>query len=455
MIFSSRPSRSRFFALVLVSGLTATAAGAATTISAPEALFADARQWTVEVSASIGAAFNEDLAGASTGTGFLVDSARGWILTNAHVAGHSPGDLAVKWADGMETKATTIYVDPHVDAAILAVDPASTRTRPAAKLACGPAPGAGHPVGVLGHPVGFRYNATRGIVSGATSRFGQDLIPMDASVNHGNSGGPVLSLDHGAVVGIATGTMNSEEVHGISLAVPIRFPCRIVQLLREGRDPSPPDPRLAFAMNAEGEMTLSVAMNFLPQGSIALQSGDEVVAVGVPAVKVKTYTELVDALRGHGNVATFIVRRRGVETTLSGSLPLAPQVTRRRGVLLSGALLAPSSPEYAPWWAFKRSVLAVEDVAGGSSAEEAGFVVGDVIMSMDGKVVENLAAVTTAADQATKDGRDLEVLVLRLVDGEAERRATFYRLKLPSPETELIGAPDPEKTSKSLKKAAP
>ena len=438
------------FALLAAPMAPACFAGSSPVPVGAEAVFASARQWTVEVSASIGPAFNEDESGAGTGTGFLVDAARGWVVTNAHVAGHSPSDLTVKWVDGKESKATAIYVDPHVDTAILAVDPADARSHPAAPLACGPSPGAGHPVGVLGHPVGFRYNASRGIVSGATSRFGQDLIPMDAAVNHGNSGGPVLSMETGAVIGIATLTMNTEDVHGITLAVPMRFPCRIVQLLAEGKDPSPPDPRLAFAMNTEGEMTLRVGMNFLPQGSIPLRSGDEVLAVGSPATKVNTYTEMVDALRGRDGNASFLIRRRGKEMTISGTLPLAPQITRRRGVLLSGALLAPANPEYAQWWAFQRPVLAVEDVAGGSGAEDAGFAFGDVIISIDGQPVDTFAAVAAAAERAVSEDRDLEVLVLRLLDMEADRKATFHHLKLAQPETELVGT---AVSSKATKKA--
>lgn len=407
----------------------------------------------MEITSSIGPAFNEDESGASSGTGFVVNAARGWILTNAHVAGHSPSDLTVKWVDGKESTATAIYVDPHIDAAVLAVDPAEARTRGTARLACGPAPGAGHPVGVLGHPIMFRYNASRGIVSGATSYFGQDLIPMDAAVNHGNSGGPVISLETGAVIGIATMTLNSEDVHGITLAVPMRFPCRLLELLAAGKDPSPPDPRLAFAMNSDGEMTLSVARNFLPQGSVPLQSGDEVLAVGNPAVKVNTYTEMVDGLRGHGNSATFHVRRRGVEKTITGSLPLAPQVTRRKGVLLSGALLAPASPDYAAWWAFQRPVLAVADVAGGSTAEDAGFGFGDVIVSIDGQAVDSFAAVEAAAKLANEEQRELDVLVLRLLDRDADHKATFHRVKIPEPETEVVGAMAATKTEKKKKAA--
>jgi S1-C subfamily serine protease len=177
-------------------------------------------------------------------------------------------------------------------------------------------------------------------------------------------------------------------------------------------------------------------------------------AVGNPAVKVQTYTEMVDALRGQVGNTTLLVRRHGVEKTVTGTLPMAPQITRRRGVLLSGALLAPSSADYAPWWAFQRPVLAVEDVAGGSGADEAGFYVGDIIMNIEGQPIDSFAAVAAAAQRATEEQRELDVLVLRLVDSEADRKATFHRLKLADPETELVGATDATKASKATKKAA-
>lgn len=420
-----------------------------------EALFAAARGYTVEVHGSIPAAFDEDSAGAGTGTGFLIDADRGWILTNAHVAGHSPAELEVRWGDGTHSPATVVYVDGHVDAAILAVDPGEAGKHPVATLACGPVPGAGHPVGVLGHPVGFRYNASRGIISGYTSRFGQDLLTMDAAVNPGNSGGPVISLESGQVVGIATGTMNSDEVHGITLAVPIRFPCHLLELLRAGRDPSPFDPRLAFTMNNDGEMTLTVGANRLPAGSLPLESGDEVLSVGSPPVAVTTYSELVDQLRSQGTGTTLRVRRAGREVLVSGPLPKAQMITRRKGLLLSGALLATSTPEYAPWWLFQRPILSVQDVAGGSDAESAGFGYGDVVFRVDGEPVTELAAVAALAKRAAETESPLHVLVLRIRDEDNDRKATFRMLELESPTVEDVGALPPTRDAETKKKAAP
>ena len=69
---------------------------------------------------------------------------------------------------------------------------------------CGTIPAVGHPVGAFGHPEDLRFTGTRGIISGFTSKFGEDRLQTDAPINPGNSGGPLISLETGKVVGINT-----------------------------------------------------------------------------------------------------------------------------------------------------------------------------------------------------------------------------------------------------------
>jgi S1-C subfamily serine protease len=414
-----------------------------------EAIFASARDWTVEIEGDVVAPFAEDSSGPGTGTGFLVDAARGWVLTNAHVAGHSPAELSVTFADGQKFDAQAVYVDPHVDMAVLAVSPKAVGTRHAAPLYCGASPGAGHPVGVLGHPIGFHYTASRGIISGATSRFGQDMLPMDVAVNHGNSGGPVLSLETGQVVGIATATMNDAEVHGITLAVPTRSPCHILDLLRAGQDPSPPDPRLAFAIDHEDTRTRIVVRNGLPQGNIDLQAGDEVLAVGTPAGTraVTTYTDMVDALRGLGPQVTLKVRRADKERLLTGLLPRAQKITERQGFRLAGATFAKGNANYGPWWVAPNSIT-VQDVGSGSVAELAGLQLHDVLFTVDGLAIQELPAFAAAVARAGKEERGLWLVVLRLYDDTAEGEATFRRLEVPVEDAAAVGPLPPVVASK-------
>ena len=75
--------------------------------------------------------FIEDEIGSYYGAGLVVDAKRGWILTNAHVASHSYATLGVAFADGAPTRAERVYVDPHLDLAVVAYDPKALAKQPA------------------------------------------------------------------------------------------------------------------------------------------------------------------------------------------------------------------------------------------------------------------------------------------------------------------------------------
>ena len=119
----------------------------------PEEIFADASDYTVRVKARIEHAFGDDEAGVFSGTGFIVDADRGWIVTNRHVVGESPSEVQVARRDAPFQDATKLYVDPFMDIAVLET---SLDGGENANLACDDsAPGTGHPVGAYGHPWGF------------------------------------------------------------------------------------------------------------------------------------------------------------------------------------------------------------------------------------------------------------------------------------------------------------
>lgn len=420
----------------------------------PEALFAAAKTWTVEIEASIDAPFTEDTPGSGTGSGFLVDAARGWIITNAHVSGHSPADITVSFADDDLGEAKAVYVDPYLDLAVISVDPARLGKQRAAPLACAARPQAGHPVGIVGHPIGFRYTSTRGIVSGYTSRYGADMLQTDAAVNPGNSGGPVLSLATGEVIGITTSTFNAEDVHGLSLALPIHEACRVLDLLRAGQDPSPPDPRLAFAIDTDDVQTLTVAFNGLPPGSIALQAGDEVLAVGSPARPVKTYTEFVGAVRGAALPVTMQVKRAGANIVVNGVLPRAARITDRRGFAMSGAVFAKATPRYSPWWV-RQDAIVVQDVAPGSAAEGAGLKLHDILFSVDGRETTEIGAMAAAATRLAGKDEELELVVLRLNDSTADGMTVFRKVALSVELGGVVGPPEGPRPDKRVVRSKP
>lgn len=158
--------------------------------------------------------------GASNGSGFVFDE-RGYVLTNSHVVGGADSVL-VRFHDGTTAAAEVVDDQPWVDLAVLRVDVSS----PLPALAFAPSASlhVGDPVAAIGSPLGYSFSMTRGIVSGFDRTYTEQdavgFVQHDASLNPGNSGGPLLDL-HGRVVGVNTaGAAESIFDIGISLAVP-------------------------------------------------------------------------------------------------------------------------------------------------------------------------------------------------------------------------------------------
>ena len=98
--------------------------------NAGEDAFREATKWTVQVRTSINRPFVEDEMGSALGAGLVVDAGRGWILTNAHVSGHSFGHTMIAFMNGEPLPARRVYGDPHLDLAILAYDPSALEHAP-------------------------------------------------------------------------------------------------------------------------------------------------------------------------------------------------------------------------------------------------------------------------------------------------------------------------------------
>ena len=83
------------------------------------------------------------------------------------------------------------------------------------------------------------------------------------------------------MVGVNTSAIDAQGVQNLNFAIAAHYVCRILDLLRAGRDPSPPDGALAFFADAEQTGALKIARNFMPPGYVALQPGD-VISTGTP-----------------------------------------------------------------------------------------------------------------------------------------------------------------------------
>lgn len=420
--------------LLLDCGAAAAAPG-----SVAEEAFRAASGWTVQVRSSVHRPFIEDQPGSWLGAGIVVDAARGWVLTNAHVAGYSYGQLLIGFQDGEPVPARRLYVDPHLDLAVLAYDPRRVTARVGEPtLECAGMPAAGHPVGAYGHPWGFRYTATRGITSAVTTRLGPTMLQTDAPINEGNSGGPLISLETGRIVGVNAAKIKDAAVEGLSFAIPMPYACTILALLQQGRDPSPPQDRVDFARDANDEQTLIVAASRLPEGSLDLRPGDRLLAVGEPRRVVTTESDLVDALRGRLDAVRLELLRDGKPVTVTGRWPAAAPIVERRGLWVSGAIFA-GADQTTGGLVTGTPALMVHHVSPGSEAESAGLETFDLLTSVDGRAVDSLATLGRLAVDAGRTGRSLRLLLLRLT-GEDDARLFRYELReLPVSGIEEVG----------------
>lgn len=158
----------------------------------------------------------------SVGSGCILDS-RGYIVTNYHVIGDAKNDILVTLYGGDIVKGRTIWANNDLDLAVIKIDVAGL---PSAKLGDSDSLRIGEKAIAIGNPLGFEFQGTltSGVVSGLNrsieveGKYMEDLIQTDASINSGNSGGPLMN-DKGEVIGINTIKVASAE--GIGFAIPI------------------------------------------------------------------------------------------------------------------------------------------------------------------------------------------------------------------------------------------
>ena len=164
------------------------------------------------------------------GSGFII-SPDGYLVTNNHVV-ENANEIKVKLHSGSEFKAKLIGRDPKTDLALLKIEP--KKALPFTKFGDSDALRVGDWVVAIGNPFGLSHTVTAGIVSAKGRVIGQgpydDFIQTDASINRGNSGGPLFNT-RGEVVGINTAI--SAQGAGIGFAIPANMANKLIDQLRE------------------------------------------------------------------------------------------------------------------------------------------------------------------------------------------------------------------------------
>ena len=156
---------------------------------------------------------------AALGSGFIIDE-KGIVVTNNHVI-QDAEDIIVRLNDEKEFKAKVIGSDPLSDIALLQLD-TKEKFKPV-KFGNSDKARIGDWVIAIGNPFGFGGTVTSGIISARNRSLGlsryEDYIQTDASINSGNSGGPLFDMN-GDVIGINTAILGRSGSIGIGFSIP-------------------------------------------------------------------------------------------------------------------------------------------------------------------------------------------------------------------------------------------
>ena len=382
-----------------------------------ERILDQANKYTVKISNSTNTPFIEDSYNASFGSGILIDKTNGIIITNAHVSSYSPSINRVnfKYSDPMQSK--QIYIDPEIDLAFLQVDPKSIpKEAIEAKLQCKNDYKQGQNVVAFGHPNGKDFTITRGIISAI--RYETDFfesIQTDAAINGGNSGGALIDISSGLVVGI--NSFGATDAEGLNFALPSYTACKVLELYKNKKDPSPLDFQVLFSNNKEQGKFLRIS-EVLNKQSL-LKVGDEILEVD--SKKVENPTQLSNEARGKSNIAVKILRDNK-QQELKLQLKSRGSVTERAGLIFSNIVIGDKSSSTSGVINQKMnnpdSNLVVQNLRSGpGSGKLRKF---DVINYIDGKEFKTAQSL----HDYLKDKKEIEVFFRRPSLNE-ERKITF------------------------------
>jgi serine protease Do len=369
-------------------------------------------------------------------SGFIFD-AEGYVLTNNHVVNEAD-EIEITLSDGREFEATIVGQDPSTDIAVIRIEGARGAELPSVELGDSDAVRVGDWAIAIGNPLELAGTVTVGVISavgrvdlnirGGTPLY-QDFIQTDASINFGNSGGPLVGID-GKVVGVNTAI--NPGATGIGFAIPINLAKNVAEsLISEGKVvrgylgviPQEITRELAEARGIDVEKGIMIASveDGTPADEAGLEPGDVVLAfAGVNVIDVPQFRRVVAGV-GPGEEIEIEILREGRRKTLKAELAERPDT--------SASPEEPEPEKRAEWFGIdvvdlddplaeelnvdaEEGVLVVS-IESGSPAADGGLLVGDVIIKIGSESVGNLSDYRRIMKDIEESDRAIDLMVQR------------------------------------------
>ena len=392
--------------------------------------------------------------GSSLGSGFVID-AEGIIVTNNHVIADAD-EITVEFTDGSKLKAEVVGIDKKTDIAVLKVKP----IKPLKAVPFGESRDAriGDWVMAIGNPFGQGGSVTLGIIS-ATKRDIRsgpydNFIQTDASINRGNSGGPLFNME-GEVIGINTAIISpSGGSIGIGFSIPSDLAINVIEQLREFGEtrrgwlgvsiqPITPDIAESLGMDrAEGALVAGVTPGG-PAQKAQLKAGDVIVEFDGKPIRTLRELPRVVAETPVGKAVQVIVLRKGDRQTVGVTLgrledgeklaldddrgndrgggrpdePAEPKATRLLGLTLGE--LSDEARERFSLADGARGVL-IEEVDEASMAYEKGVRAGNLVVEVAQEEVNSPDDVRKRVKALRDEGRKNALMLVANADGDLQ-----------------------------------
>ncbi len=388
----------------------------------------------------------------SLGSGFIVDSS-GYIVTNNHVI-QDADEITVALQDDTRLKAEVVGRDPKTDMAVLKVKP--TGKLRAVRFGDSDKARVGDWVLAIGNPFGLGGSVTAGIISARNRDINSgpydDYIQTDASINRGNSGGPMFNLD-GEVIGIATAIFSpSGGSVGIGFAIPSATAHPVIQqLIKNGQvrrgwlgvHIQAVTEEIAETLGlkqAKGALVASVIKDG-PAEKGNIKAGDVILRFGGTEVPEMRKLPRIVAATDVNKTVDVVIWRNSEKMTLSVTVgELEDREAKVASLSRSGKTGATAEKIESLGLAVSEVTSALRErykldkdakgvvvtaVDEGGAAAEKGIRPGDVIAEISQEEVTTPADVVARIKEARKSGRKS---VLLLVEGQGGLRFVAVRI---------------------------